>query len=175
MSDIEGRRWAIGVFGPIVLLVGVVVVGYVGLFLVPGGPCTDTGDLTAPDTEFTVASNGSAVVVIHTGNGSVGGATTDRVVVSIRNEKSPDTASREWVSSEGTIERGDTLAIPAEEIGFELSEQDRVTVQWYGVDPDVAGFCPNGRAYRELTVVRLENASTLVDTNTTSGQTHPTE
>jgi|GEM_PF-2572577 len=175
MSDIEGRRWAIGVFGPIVLLVGIVVVGYVGLFLAPGGPCADTADLTAPDAEFTVASNGSAVVVIHTGNGTVGGATTDRVVVSVRNGKSPDTASREWISGAGTIERGDTLTITAEEIGFELTEQDRVTVQWYGVDPDVAGLCPNGRAYRELTVVRLENASTLVETNTTSGQTHPTE
>ncbi len=163
MSDIRGRRWVIGVFGPITLLVGVVVVGYVGLFLAPGGPCTDSRDLTAPDAEFTVASNGSEVVVVHTGNGSVGGATTDRVVVSIRNEKSPDTTSREWIGGEGTIERGDTLTITAEEIGFELSDQDRVTVQWYGVDPDVADFCPNGRAYRELTVVRLENASTLLD------------
>ena len=163
MSDIEGRRWVIGVFGPIVVLVVVVVVGYVGLFVAPGGPCADTEDLTAPDTDFTVASNGSAVVVVHTGNESVGGATTDRVVVSVRNQKSPDTASREWISAAGTIEHGDTLTITAEEIGFELTEQDRVTVQWYGVDPDVAGFCPNGRTYSELEIVTLENASTLLE------------
>jgi len=166
MSDIEGRRWAIGVFGPIVLLVGVVVVGYVGLFLVPGGPCADTGDRTPPSADFAVASNGSAVVVAHTGNGTVGGATTDRVVVSVRNERSPDTASREWIGDGETIERGDTLTISAEGIGFELTERDRVTVQWYGIDPDVAGFCPNGRMYSELAAVRMENASTIIETET---------
>lgn len=165
MSDMGWRRWAIVVFGPAVLLIGLLALGYAALFLVPSGPCAGAGDLTAPAADFAVASNGSAVFVVHVGNGTVGGETTDRVVVSVRNAESPDTASREWIDGDGTIERGDTLRIPGDEIGFELSDRDRVTVQWYGVDPDVAEFCPNGRSYSELTVVLLENASTLVETS----------
>lgn len=163
MADIEGRRWAIVVFGPVVLLIGLVALGYAALFLVPGGPCAGAEDLTAPAADFAVASNGSTVFVVHIGNGTVGGRTTDRVVVSVRNAESPDTASREWIDGDGTIERGDTLRIPGDEIGFDLSDRDRVTVQWYGVDPDVAEFCPNGRSYSELTVVRLENSSTPIE------------
>jgi hypothetical protein len=165
MSDKGWRRWAIVVFGPVVLLIGLVALGYAALFLVPGGPCAGPGDLTAPAADFAVASNGSAVFVVHVGNGTVSGETTDRVVVSVRNAESPDTASREWIDGDGTIERGDTLRIPGDEIGFELSDRDRVTVQWYGVDPDVAEFCPNGRSYSELTVVLLENASTPIETS----------
>ncbi|MEF8975077.1 MAG: hypothetical protein V5A21_02465 [Halapricum sp.] len=165
MSDMRWHRWAIVVFGPAALLIGLVALGYVALFLVPSGPCAGPGDLTAPAGDFAVASNGSAVFVIHVGNGTVGGETTDRVVVSVRNAESPDTASRQWIDGDGTIERGDTLRISRDEIGFELSDRDRVTVQWYGADPDLAEFCPNGRSYSALMVVRLENASTPIETS----------
>lgn len=165
MADIEDRRWAIVVFGPIALLLGLVGLGYAGLFVVPGGPCASAGSVAPPSTEFAIASNGSAVFVVHVGNGTVGGETTDRVVVSIRNAESPDAASREWIGSDGTLDRGDTLTLSDSEIGFALSNRDRVTVQWYGIDPDVAAFCPNGRSYSELAVIRLENASTPIETD----------
>lgn len=161
MSEIAGWRWAVVVFGPVALLFGVVALAYAGLFVVPGAPCGGAETVEPPAAEFAVSTNGSAVTATYVGNGTVGGPATDRVVVSVRNADSPDTASRDWIGSDDTLSRGDSITIPPGEIGFLLSGQDRITVQWYGSNPGQPDFCPSGNRYAELTAVRLENASTF--------------
>ncbi|MFW6018803.1 MAG: hypothetical protein ACOCPX_08270 [Halapricum sp.] len=159
MPEITGWRWVVVVFGPVALLVGFVALVYAGLFVVPGAPCGGTATVEAPTAEFDISTNGSAVTATYVGNGTLGGPETDRIVLAVRNADSPETASREWVS-DGTLSRGDSVTIPPSEIGFALSERDRITVEWYGSDPDQPGVCPNDNRYAELTTVRLANAST---------------
>jgi hypothetical protein len=163
MEPPSGRRWALVVFGTPALLVGLVAAGYAGAFLVPGGPCHGGGDLAPPDADVTVATNGSAVSAVLT-NGSLGGPTTDRVRVFVEDGESDRRIAREWIGSNGSLERGDTFTLTGSDTGFALSDRDRVTVRWYGVDPDVAGFCPNGRTFRDLADTRVENASVAIDT-----------
>ncbi|MCU4719641.1 hypothetical protein [Halapricum hydrolyticum] len=161
MSEIAGWRWTVVVFGPVALLFGVVGLAYAGLFVVPSAPCGGAETVEPPTAEFAISTNGSTVTATYVGNETVGGPTTDRVVVSVRNAASPDTASREWIDGDDTISRGDSIAIPPGEIEFQLSARDRVTVQWYGSSPDQPDFCPSDNRYAELTAVRLENASTF--------------
>ncbi|QSG08868.1 hypothetical protein HSR122_1474 [Halapricum desulfuricans] len=160
MAEVTGRRWAVVVFGPVALLLGGVVLAYAGLFVVPGAPCGGTGTVEAPTAEFTVSTNGSAVTATYVGKDTVGGPGTDRIVVSVRSATSPDAASREWISDDETLSRGDSVTVPPGDIGFELSGPDRVTVEWYGSDPGQPELCPTGNRYVELTALRLENVST---------------
>lgn len=166
MTDVDGRQWAVVVFGPVVVLIALVAVGYAGLFVVPGAPCAGAGGLSPPPSAFAVTSNGSSVTVVHVGNRSVGGPSTDRIAVSIRNAETPKAVGKTWIGSGETLSRGDSITIAAREIPFSLTDRDRVSVQWYGVDPDKPGFCPNGRAFHEVTVVTLENASLAIRTGT---------
>ena len=141
------------------LLLALVGVLYVGAYAVPGAPCAGGGDLTAPDSQVTVAANDSAVLVVHTGGADLGGPTTDRVVVAVDDAESERTHSVEWIGADGSVRQGETLTLRESDIGFAPSGRDTVTVRWYGNDPEVAGFCPNGRTFADLTVTRVENAS----------------
>jgi hypothetical protein len=47
---------------------------------------------------------------------------------------------------------------------FSLSDPDVVTVRWFGVDPEVAAFCPNSRTFGDLTTTQVRNASVPVET-----------
>ena len=159
MSEIAGWRWAVVVFGPIALLVALVALVYVGLFVVPGAPCGGEQAVEPPTGEFTISTNGSAVTATYVGDETLESPGTDRIVLSVRNAESPDAVSREWVGDGHILSPGDSVTIPADEIGFRLSGQDRATVQWYGSDPDQPGICPNDNRFAELTAVRLANAS----------------
>lgn len=163
MPPAEGRQWALVVLGTPLLLLGLVLAGYAGLFVVPGAPCGGGGDLTVPQTDVVVASNGSAVTVVHTGSDAIGGPTTDRVVVAVRDAESGTATDRQWIGSTGSLSRGDSLTITQREAGFAFTDADEVTVRWYGSDPDVAGFCPNGRTFGDLTRTQLRNASIPVE------------
>jgi hypothetical protein len=164
MSDIDGRRWVLVVYGTPVLLLALVGVAGAGLFVVPGGPCHGTVDLSPPDAEVAVAANGSAVGAVLSGDRALGGETTDRVVVAVRDAESGRTASERWVGAGELLQPGSTLGFTNRSAGFPLTPRDTVTVRWYGVDPGVAAFCPNGRTFVDLARVRVENASTGVVT-----------
>lgn len=164
MLPAKGSQWALVVFGTPLLLVGLVAVGYVGLFVVPGGPCHGGGDLTVPDSDVAVAFDGSTVTVVYADDRPLGGPTTDRVVIGVRDAETGDASSHQWIGSEERLVRGDSLTLSAQTVGFDLTDADEVTVRWYGVDRDVAGFCPNGRTFGDLRRVQLANASVLLGT-----------
>lgn len=164
MPPVEGYRWAVVVFGMPALLLALVGVLYAGAYAVPGAPCAGGGDLTAPDSEVTVAANDSAVLVVHTGGEALGGSTTDRVVVAVDDAESERTYSTEWIGAGGSVTQGGTVTITASQIGFDPTDRDTVTVRWYGSDPEMAEFCPNSRTFADLTVTRIENASTPIGT-----------
>lgn len=162
MAEINDRRWILVVFGMPLVLLGLVLTGYAGLFVVPGGPCNGGGDLTPPDADVVVAANDSSVSAIVT-NGTIGGETTDRVRVFLEDAETDRRVAREWTGESGSLSRGDRIAITEDRAGFSVTDRDLVTVRWYGTDPDVAGFCPNGRTFRDITVTRVENASIAIE------------
>jgi hypothetical protein len=163
MSSVDGRRWVVVVFGMPVLLLALVGVLYAGAYAVPGAPCAGGGELTAPPSQVIVAANDSAVFAVHTGGADLGGPTTDRVVVAVNDAESERTHSTEWIGADGSVTQGETLTLRNSDIGFTPSDRDIVTVRWYGTDPEVAGFCPNGRTFADLTVTRIENASVPIE------------
>lgn len=165
MADVTGRQWVLVVFGTPLLLLSAVLAGYTGLFVVPGGPCHGGGDLTIPDASPVVTANDSAVTVVHTGEESLGGPTTDRIRVAVEDAETREATSRVWIEGAETAARGDSLTITEAEAGFTFSGRDTVTVRWDGKDPDVAGFCPNGRTLGDLTRTQLRNASIAVRTS----------
>lgn len=162
MPPVEGARWALVVFGMPALLLGVVGVAYAGAYVVPGAPCTGSGDLAPPETDVTVAANDSTVVAVHSGGDDLGGATTDRVVVAVEDAESELSYTTEWVGASGSLREGGSLTVHERDLGFGASDRDVVTVRWYGNDPEVAGFCPNGRTLSDLRTVRIGNASAPV-------------
>lgn len=158
MSDIDGRRWVVVVYGTPVLLLALVGVVGAGLFVVPGGPCHGTGDLSPPDAEVSVVANGSSVSAVVVGD-RLGGDHTDRVVVAVDDAGTDRSASRRWLDGDGTLDPGARLTVTDRAAGFAITPRDVVTVRWYGADPGVAGFCPNGRTFVDLTRTSVANAS----------------
>jgi len=158
MPPIEGRRWAIVVFGPVLALLVLALVGYGALFVVPGGPCHGGGDLTAPQSQIEIAATDSSVLAVHVGGDSLHGATTDRVALVVRDADSRAAASARWATGNRTVNLSEGDA------GFSFDADDRVSVQWYGDDPDLAGFCPNGRTIVALAGSSVGNASVPIET-----------
>jgi len=164
MPPVEGFRWVAVVFGMPALLLGIVGVAYAGAFVVPGAPCAGGGDISPPTTDVTVASNGSAVTAVHSGGDSIGGETTDRVLVAVDDTETRRSLSVRWSLANGSITEGDSVTLHERDMGFTLSDPDVVTVRWFGVDPDVAGFCPNGGTFGDLTTTQVRNASVPAET-----------
>ncbi|QCC52505.1 hypothetical protein [Halapricum salinum] len=158
MAPVEGRRWALVVFGPVVALIVLALVSYGALFAVPGGPCHGGGDLTAPQSQIEIAATDSSVLAVHVGGDALDSETTDRVVLVVRDADSPTAASTRWPVENGTVRLSET------EAGFAFDERDTVRVRWYGKDPDVAGFCPNGRTIETLAARSVGNASVPIGT-----------
>ena len=158
MTSVDGRRWALVVFGPVVALCVLALAGYGALFVVPGGPCHGGGDLSAPASQIEIAATDSSVLAVHVGGDSLRGATTDRVVLVVRDADSPTAASARWSAENETVGLSETAA------GFAFDDRDTVVVQWYGKDPDVAGFCPNGRTLVTLAGSEIGNASVPIET-----------
>lgn len=164
MSDVDGRQWAIVVFGTPALLLALVAVVGGALFVVPGGPCHGTAALESPEASVTVTTNGSGVTAVVAGDRPLGGETTDRVVVAVQDAESDRTVREQWLDRGGRLEPGASLSITNRTAGFGITPRDTVTVRWYGVDPGVAGFCPNGRTFADLARLRVANASAPVAT-----------
>lgn len=159
MPPVEGARWAVVVFGMPAILLGIVGVAYAGAYLVPGAPCAGSGDLTPPESDVTIAANDSAILIIHSGGDSLGGATTDRILIAVDDAESEFTHSENWIDGSGSVSRGESVTIHERDMGFEPSDRDTVTVRWYGNDPAVADFCPNGRSFADLQTTQVGNAS----------------
>jgi hypothetical protein len=159
MAPDEGRRWALVVLGPPLLLFVLAIAGYILLFAVPGSPCHGAGDLTAPQSDVVIAANDTAVTATHVGGEPLDGASTDRVVLAVRKAGSDTTTSTQWVVEDSV---GSTVTLTERQAGFQFDDSDVVSVRWYGKDPDVAGFCPNGRTISRLAGSEVGNASTVV-------------
>lgn len=160
MPPVKGRRWALVVFGPPLLLFAVAIAGYVGLFAVAGAPCHGAGDLTAPQSEVVIAANDSAVTATHVGGEPPDRASTDYVVLVVRKAGTDTTASTRWTLDERI---GSSVTLSEAAAGFAFDDRDVVSVRWYGKDPDVAGFCPNGRTISRLAGSEVGNASSVIE------------
>jgi hypothetical protein len=160
MSPVEGRRWALVVLGPPLFLIALAIAGYAVLFMVPGGPCHGAGDLTAPQSEIVIAANDSTVSATHVGGEPLDGAATDYVVLAVRKAGTDTTASSRW-DLDGGVESSVTLS--EAQAGFQFEDSDVVSVRWYGKDPNVAGFCPNGRTISRLAGSTVGNASAVIE------------
>lgn len=158
MAPVEGRRFALVVFGPVAALLVVAGVGYGALFVVPGGPCHGGGDLTAPESRIEISATDSSVLATHLGGDPLYGETTDRVALIVRDADSPTAASTHWPAENETVRLFET------EAGFAFDDRDTVLVRWYGKDPDVGGFCPNGRTMEALDGSTVGNASIAIET-----------
>lgn len=160
MSSVDGRRWAVVVFGPPAFLIILALVGYGLVFVVPGGPCHGAGDLSAPQSEIAIAANDSAVAATHVGGDPLESETTDRVVLFVQKPGTDTTAATDWSVDESV---GSSVTLTESEAGFSFEDRDIVAVRWYGTDPGVAGFCPNGQTMRSIAGTDIGNASALIE------------